>query len=71
MEQSPNNEFKVFNRSGQLVYEKTNYQNEFGGIPNRNINQNNNQLPEGVYFYIVDLKDLNLKYQGYFYLAFD
>ncbi|MGB5204772.1 MAG: gliding motility-associated C-terminal domain-containing protein [Eudoraea sp.] len=71
MEQSPNNEFKVFNRSGSLVYEKTNYQNEFQGIPNRNINQNNNHLPEGVYFYLIDLKDLNLKYQGYFYLAYE
>jgi len=71
MEQSPNNEFKVFNRSGHLVYEKTNYQNEFQGIPNRNINQNNNHLPEGVYFYLIDLKDLNLKYQGYFYLAYE
>ncbi|WP_297797280.1 gliding motility-associated C-terminal domain-containing protein [uncultured Eudoraea sp.] len=71
IEQSPNNELKVFNRSGLLVYDKTNYLNEFQGISNRNGNQKNNYLPEGVYFYIIDLKDLNLKYQGYFYLTFE
>jgi gliding motility-associated-like protein len=70
IEQSPNNELKIFNRSGSMVYEKTNYKNEFRGIPNRYANQNN-QLPEGVYFYIIDLKDINHKYQGYFYLAYE
>ena len=71
IEQSPNNELKIFNRSGSMVYEKSNYKNEFRGTPNRNMNQNNNQLPEGVYFYIIDLKDINQKYQGYFYLAYE
>ena len=71
IEQSPNNELKIFNRSGTVVYEKTNYKNEFRGIPNRYTNQSNNQLPEGVYFYIIDLKDINQKYQGYFYLAYE
>lgn len=71
IEKSPNNELKIFNRSGTVVYEKSNYKNEFQGIPNRYTNQNNNQLPEGVYFYIIDLKDINQKYQGYFYLAYE
>ena len=69
MKQSPNNELKVFNRAGILVFEKTNYTNEFRGVANKNIAQKNHQLPKGVYFYLLDLKDLNLQYQGYFYLV--
>ncbi|NHF60811.1 gliding motility-associated C-terminal domain-containing protein [Flavobacteriaceae bacterium TP-CH-4] len=69
IEQSPNNEFRIFNRSGMLVYEKTNYRNEFSGIANRGLGHKNKALPKGVYFYILDVKDLNQQYQGYFYLA--
>lgn len=69
IDQSPNNEFRVFNRAGLLVYEKTNYKDEFHGMGNKNIFQANNYLPEGVYFYLLELKDLNRKYQGYFYLV--
>ncbi|MGI9553211.1 MAG: gliding motility-associated C-terminal domain-containing protein [Aurantibacter sp.] len=69
MEQSPNNLLKIFNKEGRLVYEKTNYQNEFRGFANKNNGRNNQQLSQGVYFYILELKDLNQKYQGYFYLA--
>lgn len=69
IERSPDNELKIFNRSGRLVYEKTNYQNEFHGIANKNTNKTNQQLPKGVYYYIIELKDLNLTYQGYFYLS--
>jgi gliding motility-associated-like protein len=69
IDQSPNNEFKVFNRAGQLVFEKSNYKDEFRGMGNRNIFQNKNSLPEGVYFYLLELKDIKKQYQGYFYLT--
>ncbi|EAR00732.1 hypothetical protein FB2170_16646 [Maribacter sp. HTCC2170] len=69
IERSPDNELKIFNRSGRLVYEKTNYKNEFHGIANKNTNKINQKLPKGVYYYIIELKDLNLKHQGYFYLS--
>ena len=52
-----------------LVFEKSNYRDEFSGIANKNIARKNQQLPEGVYFYLLELKDLNLKYQGYIYLV--
>lgn len=71
IDQSPNNDLKVFNRAGQLVYEKSNYKDEFRGMGNRNIFQNKNYLPEGVYFYLLELKDISKKYQGYFYLVTD
>ncbi|MEN8790027.1 MAG: gliding motility-associated C-terminal domain-containing protein [Flavobacteriaceae bacterium] len=68
IDQSPNNDLKVYNRAGQLVFEKSNYKDEFRGIGNRNI-LINTHLPDGVYFYLLELKDINKKYQGYFYLT--
>lgn len=42
---------KLFNRYGQLVYEKENYTNEWFGQ-----NKNNESLPDGTYFYVLHLK---------------
>ena len=69
VEEYPSNKLMIFNREGQLVYEKTDYQNEFNGISNKKIIQKGQHLEEGVYFYILDIKAHNLKYQGYIYLA--
>jgi len=68
LERSPNNELRVFDRSGVLVFEQSNYKDEFRGKGNKNIFIKGDYLPEGTYFYLLELKDLNLKYQGYFYL---
>jgi gliding motility-associated-like protein len=58
------NKVWIYSRSGQLVFEKSNYQNnwggEFEGAP----------LPEGSYFYIIDFNaDGNPDYQGWLYLT--
>jgi gliding motility-associated-like protein len=45
----PNNMFKVFNRWGNLVYEKKNYANEWAGTNNAN-----EPLPDGTYFIIFE-----------------
>lgn len=42
-----NNEFKVFNRWGNLVYEKTNYNQDWYGQ-----NSDNEKLPDGTYFVV-------------------
>jgi gliding motility-associated-like protein len=41
------NEFKVFNRWGNLVYEKTNYDQDWRGQ-----NSDNEELPDGTYFVV-------------------
>ena len=69
IDKSPNNEFRLFDRTGILVFEQSNYKDEFRGKGNRNIFIGKENLPEGVYFYLLELTDLNLKYQGYFYLV--
>lgn len=71
LKNSPNNEFQVFNRAGQKVYEKSNYIDEFHGRGNTSQFNGNSYLEEGVYFYLLELKDINQQYQGYFYLVIE
>lgn len=69
----PNNKLQVFNRYGNIVFEKNNYQNQWNGSANisKGINtifngKGNNPLPSGTYYYILDLgvDELN-PYVGY------
>ncbi|MDP5044813.1 MAG: gliding motility-associated C-terminal domain-containing protein, partial [Leeuwenhoekiella sp.] len=55
----PENLVQVFNRWGDLVFETINYDNinnVFRGIANRKTNMGANTLPEGTYFFRIDLK---------------
>jgi len=67
---SPNNSLSLYNRAGLKVFEEINYTNEFTGFSNMdNLVVNREQgLPEGFYFYVIYLDDLNLNYQGFLYL---
>lgn len=66
----PRNSLQIFNRFGQLVFEKANYQGEFIGRANvRGAIGSKSGLNSGVYFYILTLEDLDEKIQGYLYLA--
>lgn len=70
MSESPNNSLRIFNRFGQKVYEKINYVDEFVGDSNTGsfyLSQDIG-LPEGIYFYLVTLDDLELDYQGFLFL---
>ena len=70
LEQSPNNSIRIFDRFGLKVFEMENYTNEFNGVANTGsfIINKEQGLPEGIYFYLVSLKDLGLDYQGFLYL---
>ena len=70
IENSPNNNIQIFNRYGVMVYSQQNYNNEFNGISNReSVLSRNKGLASGIYYYIITLKDLNIKHQGYLYLT--
>lgn len=61
----PGNNLFIYNRWGNLVYKKKNYNNNWDGTCNvsgLNIGQ---QLPNGTYFYILDLNDGKKPVQGY------
>ncbi|WP_430966073.1 gliding motility-associated C-terminal domain-containing protein [Spongiimicrobium sp. 2-473A-2-J] len=67
---SPNNSLKIFDRNGLQVFDMINYSNEFDGTSNMDnlvINRDAG-LPEGVYFYLIFMDDLDLEFQGFLYL---
>ncbi|WP_420602519.1 gliding motility-associated C-terminal domain-containing protein [Flagellimonas sp.] len=70
MSESLNNSLRIFNRFGQKVFEKINYVDEFTGVSNTGnfILSQDIGLPEGVYYYLVTLDDLELEYQGFLFL---
>ncbi|MDC6365994.1 MULTISPECIES: gliding motility-associated C-terminal domain-containing protein [Flavobacteriaceae] len=70
MSESPNNTLLLFNRFGQKVFQKTNYVNEFTGVTNTGsfIMSQDIGLPEGIYYYLVTLDDLELEYTGFVFL---
>lgn len=68
----PDNKVSVFNRYGNLVYEQTNYQNDWNGTINidKGVNMvvgevNKSVIPSGTYFYIVNLGEGFPTYTGY------
>jgi len=65
-----NNNFIVFNRWGNKVYEKSNYQNKWDGTSNTGVTLGRTGiLPEGTYFFILDLGTEDKKITGTVYLT--
>ena len=59
-----NSLLSIYTRSGVLVYSKSNYQNNWPA------DSTGKELPEGSYFYRLDLEqDGNIDYQGWLYLS--
>jgi gliding motility-associated-like protein len=51
----PGSKFTVFNRWGGEVYHSDDYQNNWDGTSTSNLNVGGNQLPEGTYYYLLEL----------------
>lgn len=51
----------VFNRWGNKVYVKENYDNTWNGTPNVNGTLGNQKLPQGTYYYILEFKNGDIK----------
>jgi gliding motility-associated-like protein len=70
IETYPTTVIKFFNRWGNLVYEESNYQNNWNGTSNKGLTFGGDVLPVGTYFYILDLgvagKDV---IKGYVYIG--
>ncbi|MGB5691605.1 MAG: gliding motility-associated C-terminal domain-containing protein [Flavobacteriaceae bacterium] len=68
--ESPNNSLRLYDRNGLLVFEMINYRDEFRGFSNvGNLVLNRDQgLPEGIYYYLISMDDLDLNFQGFLYL---
>ncbi len=64
----PNNNVKIFNRSGVMVYEANGYNNVdtiFQGLGEKGVYVYGNSLPDGTYFYIIDKRDGSKPSTGY------
>ena len=55
----PNNEVKIFDRGGRILFEKKNYDNSFDAVVN------GSPLKEGTYYYIIDFGPGQLKKKGF------
>lgn len=62
----------VFNRWGNKVYEKSEYDNTWNGYPNASgLILGNNKLPQGTYYYIIEFSDAeNKPITGYVVLQY-
>ncbi len=69
IEAFPSNWLKVFNRWGNLVYESSGYHNEWDGFSNSNLLKGAVKLPEGTYYYILDLGDGSELLSGSVYIS--
>ncbi|MBE8724124.1 gliding motility-associated C-terminal domain-containing protein [Flavobacterium hungaricum] len=62
IESYPNNELKVFNRYGALVYSKVHYENDWNGTANvSGVVNRGDMLPTGTYFYVITIGDGTVK----------
>jgi gliding motility-associated-like protein len=50
------NELTIFNRWGNIVYQTSNYKNDWGGQTDRafSLLAGDNLLPDGTYYYVID-----------------
>jgi gliding motility-associated-like protein len=70
LDKYPDNNFKVFNRWGAQVYKASPYKNDWDGSDQGKMAVGKDILPEGTYFYILDLgigQDKIIK--GYIYIT--
>jgi gliding motility-associated-like protein len=56
----PDNVLTIFNRWGNIVYMKENYQDQWNGYNNKG-----DELPDGTYFAIMEIKSKDLVLKGY------
>ncbi|MBD3636564.1 MAG: HYR domain-containing protein [Crocinitomicaceae bacterium] len=55
IERYPNNKLTIMNRWGDVVYQKSGYNNEWDGTPNTGIVMYGNMVPEGSYYYVFEM----------------
>ena len=69
IESYPQNSVTVFNRWGNLVFKTKSYNNSglklWSGEANQGTRAGGNKLPDGTYFYVIDLGDGQKPYSGY------
>ena len=71
IENYPDNKLSVFNRWGNIVYEKKSYAGSWDAIPNVNsIILGSDKVPAGTYYYILDLGTADKPKSGYLIIRY-
>ncbi len=63
----PNSYIKIIDRNGNMVYENSEYENNWDGVGNKG-NYNGKPAPRGTYYYLIRLKGLKKELTGFVYL---
>lgn len=67
----PNNNLKIFNRWGNILYKKDKYDNSWNGTPNvSSLILGSSKVPEGTYYYILDLGIAEKPKAGYLIIRY-
>lgn len=64
----PDNDLVIMNRWGNVVYKMHGYANTWDGTTDTGIEIGGNKLPEGTYYYILNLNNSTKPYTGFLYL---
>ena len=65
----PTNKLEVYNRWGNIVYQKKGYNNNWDGTSNaRVVYDGSDKLPVGTYYYVLDLDDGSKPRVGWLYI---
>ncbi len=64
----PNNQLTIINRWGNVVFKAQDYKNNWDGKSSEGLRFGSDDLPQGTYFYILDLGNNEKPYKGYIYL---
>ena len=71
IENFPDNNLKIFNRWGNLIYQKDGYLNEFEGYANTGDQVGKAKLPAGTYFVILEYGDEKTEtYNGFLLIQY-
>jgi gliding motility-associated-like protein len=66
-----NHKISIYNRWGKLVWTGNNNSNEWDGFANNGLLLDDNQIPSGTYYYVIELNDIDYPepLTGYLYLT--
>jgi gliding motility-associated-like protein len=70
IESYPGNELTVVDRNDQLVYKKTGYANDWGGINELGFSRQGQLLPADTYYYTLKLEDGKALQRGFFLIKY-
>ena len=66
----PNSKLSIFNRWGSKIYDARTYQNDWGGRAENNMTVGTKIVPEGTYYYIIDLGNGAKVIKGFVYINY-